>query len=67
LKEEPQKIIPQGLKPSLFCGIYGTAKAVPFQNIDLFRVSLRFPHQTIDNYCEVSDVFLQTTKPAGNK
>jgi hypothetical protein len=27
------KYIPQGLKPLLFCGTYGTAEAVPFQNM----------------------------------
>ncbi len=31
------KTIPQRLKPHSFFGAYGTAKAVPFQNIEFFR------------------------------
>ena len=34
--------IPQGLKPSWFCGTCGTTEVVPFQNFDLIRGSLRF-------------------------
>jgi hypothetical protein len=29
--------IPQGLKPSLFCGTYGTTKVEPFQSSEFFR------------------------------
>ena len=31
------KNIPQGLKPSLFCAICGTAEAVPYQSCEFFR------------------------------
>ena len=35
-----RRAFPRGLKPSLFFDLYGTAEAVPFQNIDLIRDSL---------------------------
>jgi len=52
-----ESAFPQGLKPDWFCGICGTAKAVPFQSIDLFRGSL------------VSSVFnlLATTAAGGRR
>jgi hypothetical protein len=31
---EASKSIPQGLKPTSILRVYGTAKAVPFQNIN---------------------------------
>jgi len=31
------KTFPQWLRPRLFCGIYGTAKAMPFQNWVFFN------------------------------
>lgn len=31
-----KKIVPQGLKPTLFRGVYGTVEAVPFQDVEFF-------------------------------
>jgi hypothetical protein len=32
-----EKCVPQGLKPNEFSDIYGTAEAMPFQDISFFR------------------------------
>src|SRR5579871_6741412 len=38
---EASKNIPRGLKPAIFLGFFGTAKAVPFQNIEVFPQAVK--------------------------
>jgi hypothetical protein len=37
MQGESKENIPQRLKPHSLCEVYGTAKAVPFQNNGFFR------------------------------
>jgi hypothetical protein len=36
-RRKPARDILQGLKPTIFCSIYGTTKVVPFQCNEFFR------------------------------